>query len=60
MNFRWSIKELETMSDNEILRGLIAERTSELNPYAPLSTRLKKIYKKLDELIKQEKIEVAN
>lgn len=60
MNFRWMMKELETMSDNEILRGLITERTSELNPYAPLSSRLNKIYKKLDKLIEQEKMEVTN
>lgn len=56
MNFRWTMKELETMSDNEILRGLITERTSDLNPYAPLSSRLNQIYKKLDKTIEQERI----
>lgn len=53
MKFRWTIKELKEKSDEEILRGLVAERTSTLNPYAPLANRLNRIYKKLDEKIKK-------
>ena len=45
------MKELQESSDNEILRGIVAERRSELNPYAPLSLRLKAIYDKLDKEI---------
>ena len=47
MKFRWTIKDLQTKTDNEILLGLVAERQSELNPYTPLAERLDKIYDKL-------------
>ena len=46
------MKELATMPDDEVLRGLIAERTSNLDPYSPLANRLNDIYKKLDKKIK--------
>ena len=57
--FRWSIKELKEDSDDVILRGLVSERLSDLNHYAPLATRLKKIYHKLDARIetREKKIE---
>jgi len=51
MRFRWTMKQLKEMSDNEILRGLITERTSTLHPYAPLAERLNKIYRNLDKKI---------
>lgn len=51
MKFRWTKKELENSSDDRILRGLVAERKSELNPYTPLSVRLGEIYRKLDDKI---------
>ena len=48
MRFRWTIQELREASDAFILRGLVAERKSELNPYGPLATRLQEIYANLD------------
>jgi len=48
MKFRWTRKELKEDSDDVILRGLVSERLSDLNHYAPFATRLKKIYNKLD------------
>jgi hypothetical protein len=56
MKFRWSRKELRESSDARILRGLIAERVSTLNPYAPLAVRLKTIYEKLDKKIQKEEV----
>lgn len=47
MKFRWTIKELEENSDYEMLRGLVVERMSNLNPYAPLYKRLANLHKKL-------------
>lgn len=54
MKFRWTIKELKERSDDFILRGLVSERMSELNPYAPLNKRLQQIYNILDDKIKKE------
>jgi hypothetical protein len=48
MKFRWTIKELNEKSDDEILRALVVERQSTLNGYAPLYKRLAEIYDKLD------------
>jgi hypothetical protein len=48
MKFRWTIKDAQTLTDAEILRGLVAERKSELNPYVPFAQRLQKLYEKLD------------
>ena len=55
MKFRWTIKELEEASDARILRGLVAERKSDLNPYTPLSKRLQKLYEKLEKEVNKEK-----
>jgi hypothetical protein len=55
MKFRWTTKQLETMTDAQVLRGLIAERKSELNPYTPLATRLQAIYNDLDRQIEKER-----
>ena len=53
MKFRWTMKELEEFSDDRILISLIAERTSTLNPYAPLARRLGEVkigvQKRIDE-----------
>ncbi len=54
MKFRWTIKELKEFTDEEVLRGLVAERKSDLHPYAPLAKRLNKIYEKLDEQVKKQ------
>ncbi len=51
MKFRWTINDLKTMSDYKILRGLIVERQSTLNPYAPLYKRLAEIHDKINEKI---------
>ena len=54
MKFRWTIKELEETSDDTILRALVAERKSDLNPYTPLGKRLQKLYEKLDKEVDKE------
>lgn len=48
------MKELKESSDNKIIRGLIAERISELNPYTPLKERLQSLYNKYDDLVRKE------
>ncbi len=53
MKFRWTIKELKELSDDKIVRGLIAERMSDLTPYSPLRKRLQKLYNKYDQLIRK-------
>ena len=53
---RWTIKELKECSDNCILRELVSERMNKLsNPYAPLTVRLQKIRKNLDDKISKER-----
>lgn len=56
MKFRWTIKELKESSDDKIIRGILAERMSELNPYSPLREKLQSLYNKYDEKFKTEKI----
>ena len=53
MRFRWTIKELNELTDDEFVRGLIVERQSDCtNVYSPLHQRLAKLYdivnKKID------------
>jgi len=60
MKFRWTIKELKKSSDNRIIRGLLAERMSELNPYSPLNERLRELYKKYDDLVNKELQELSS
>ena len=54
MRFRWTIEDMKTMSDAEILRGLINERKGDLNPYTPFAKRLTQIADKLDKEIQAE------
>jgi hypothetical protein len=54
MKQRWTMKELKESTDTQILRGLVGERLSELNPYAPLAQRLSKIYADLDKKIQND------
>ena len=54
MKFRWTMKELKEASDNSIIRSILAERMNELSPYSPLHERLRKIYNKYNEQVKQE------
>jgi len=53
MKFRWTIKDL-AKSDEFVLRGLVAERKADLNPYTPLGRRLSQLYHKLDRMITPE------
>ena len=53
MKFRWTIKELKEKSDEQIIRGILAERMSDLHPYSPLRERLQELYNKYDVLIRQ-------
>ena len=43
MKFRWTMRELQAMTNKELIRALIEERISGKNPYSPLVTRLKKL-----------------
>jgi hypothetical protein len=55
MKLRWTIKQMKEDSDNVILRGIVAERMSDLNPYTPLRERLQKIYNQLDKKVQEER-----
>jgi hypothetical protein len=48
MKKRWTMEDLTKRDDIDCLQCLVAERLSELNPYAPLAKRLSAIYHKLD------------
>ena len=50
MRYRFTMDDLKKMTDKQILRALITERTSTLNPFAPLAVRLKKIYAELNKM----------
>lgn len=47
MRFRWTNDELKHLSDLEIVRGILSERISGLNIYAPLYKRLRGIIDKI-------------
>ena len=53
MKFRWTMKDLKEKTDDEFMRGLIAERLADLNPYSPLANRLNDVYQKLDKKIRE-------
>lgn len=53
MKFRWTMKELKEKTDDQIIRGIIAERMSDLSAYTPLQKRLQKIYNVVDKRIEQ-------
>jgi hypothetical protein len=40
---KWKITELREKSDGELLRGILAERMSKMNPHCSLYRRLKEI-----------------
>jgi hypothetical protein len=51
---RWTIQELDTMSDAEIVRRLVRERLDDAtNPYAPLTIRLTKIAERIDRMLSE-------
>lgn len=56
MKFRWTIKELKKCSDDQIIRGIITERMSELNPYSSFKIRLQKLYDEYNEKINKKEI----
>lgn len=49
MKFRITMKELAEWGDRKLLRVLVTERRSELNPYTPLATRLSSLEDKLND-----------
>ena len=48
MRFRWTIKELNEITDTRLLVALVNERLSELNRYTPLARRLQDVREKLE------------
>ena len=55
MRFRWTIKELDKATDDEILRSIVVERQSDLsNAYSPFYKRLAEIKQKLADRIEHE------
>jgi hypothetical protein len=49
MRHKWTIAELKEKSDGEVLRGILAERMSKMNPHCSLYRRLKEIVNGMDE-----------
>ena len=59
MNYRWTMKELESTSDEQIILQCVRDRRSTLtNIYTPLYMRLTKIISKLDN--KMNRLRCAN
>jgi len=54
MKFRWTIQDLREKSNNEILRGIVAERISTLHPYTQFAKKLSEIYSDLDKIVNKE------
>ena len=54
--FRWTMEDLKNRSNNFIIRGLLAERMSDLNPYSPLAKRLQEIYNEVNREVLEEEI----
>lgn len=48
MKFRWTIGELDSKSNTDMIKAVLDERMSDLNPYSPLRTRLKQVYNSLE------------
>lgn len=43
MDHNWTMKELQEISDKNLILTLINERKNALNPYAPLAMRLDRL-----------------
>lgn len=54
MKHRFTIKDCQNMSDAQLLRFLVHERLSVLNPWAPLAVRLKATSERLADQIMRE------
>lgn len=48
MGKRWTMKELEEMSDRQFVISILQERKAGLNNLAPLSRRINGVIKKLE------------
>lgn len=48
VRFRWTMTELAEWSDLAIIAGILNERKDNLNPHAPLATRINKIRSKIE------------
>ena len=47
---RWTIKELNTWSDRQILRVILTDRKESLtNPYSPLSQKIDELHTKISD-----------
>ena len=49
---RWTIKELEEISELDFAIAILNERSMGLNPYAPLNKKINATIKKLESLKK--------
>lgn len=56
MKHRYTMEDLERLSDNELLRGVVSDRMSDCtNVYSPLYEKLNELYSKLSKKIEQER-----
>lgn len=58
MKHRFTIQQLESLSDSEILLILVGDRKNSLSAYTSLSERLRKIHAKLSVQIFEEKLQI--
>lgn len=59
MRFRWTMKALSSMTDLEIIRGILAERRSDCtNVYSPLYKKLSELYNKVEKKISRKEKEL--
>lgn len=48
MNGRWTMQDLKAIEDLTFIQAILNERRGNLNPYAPLSLKIKEINGKID------------
>lgn len=53
MKYKWTIADLDAISDKDLIRCLITERRSIISSNAPLDRRLKELENNIDEIIKE-------
>jgi hypothetical protein len=54
MKFRWTMKELEKVTNKNLILALITERQSELNMYCLLNKRLSQLRAWIEKNIQEE------
>ncbi len=55
---RWTIKQLNEMTNLQFARAIIGERLNKVsNPYSPLASKLRSAANKLDELVAEEEVQ---